>query len=127
LEKSLTAAQEFRDRALRGIAEARSHLQNGYLESAVSTAYYSCCYAIHSQLASRGIEASSHKQAGIQFRRLFIKSKKLPAQFSETWQQLSEWRMEADYDSSPDIDDPRAQELVQLAEEFITELLKIRD
>lgn len=127
MEKSLTASQEFRDRALRGIAEARSHLANEYLESAISTAYYSCFYAIHSQLAGRGTEASSHKQTGIQFRRLFIKSKKLPARFSETWQKLSEWRMEADYDSSPDIDGHRALELVELAEEFVKELLKIKD
>ncbi|MBI4374213.1 MAG: HEPN domain-containing protein [Deltaproteobacteria bacterium] len=125
MEKSLTAAQEFKDRALREIKEARSHLKNSYLESAVSTAYYSCFYAVHSQLARLGVEASSHKQAGIQFRRHFIKTKKLSVRFSEIWQKLSGWRMEVDYDSMPDVDDERAGELVMQAEEFVAELLKI--
>ena len=125
MEKSLKAAQEFKERALRSIKEAKTHLQNHFLESAVSTAYYGCFYAIHSRLAQSGIEVSSHKQVGIQFRRLYIKTKKLPVRFSTILQKLSEWRMGAVYDSAPDIDETRAAELVQLAGEFIATVLKI--
>jgi len=126
LEKSLKAAQEFKGRALRSIKEAKVHLKNHFLESAVSTAYYGCFYAIHSQLAQSGIEVSSHKQVGIQFRRLYIKTKKLPTRFSAILQKLSEWRMEVDYDSAPDIDAARAGELVSLAGEFVEELFRIQ-
>lgn len=123
MEKSLKAAEEYRERALREIKEARTHLENRFLESAVSTAYYSCFYAVHAQLARLGIEAGSHKQTGIEFRRHFIKNKKLPAKLSETWQKLSESRMEADYLAVPEIDLEKAKELIGLAEEFVAQVL----
>lgn len=123
MEKSLKAAQEYKDRAHREIKEAREHLKNHYLESAVSTAYYSCFYAVHSRLAEMGIEAGSHKEVGIRFRLHFIKTRRLPVALSETWQRLSDSRMDADYDPSPDIDPEKAGELVRLAEEFVEAVL----
>jgi hypothetical protein len=50
----------------------------------------------------------------------------MPVRFSEILQQLSEWRMEVDYDSAPDIDESMAGELVSLAGEFVEELFRIQ-
>lgn len=125
MEKSLKAAKDYDQRAHQSINEAKTHLQNGFLESAVSTSYYACFYAIHSQMTRLGVEVSSHKQVGIEFRRHFIQNKKLPIKFSETWQKLFQQRMEADYAPSPEIDSKEASNLVQLAEEFVTQILKV--
>lgn len=125
MEPSLTAAEEYKGRAVKAISEAKLHLENGFFETAVSTAYYACFYAVNARLARLGIEASSHKQVGIQFRRFFIRTKRLPAHFSETWQQLFKWRMEVDYAPVPRVDRARATQLLGLAEEFVTQTLAI--
>lgn len=124
MEKSLKSAAEYRNRALRSIEEAKCHLENRFLESAVSTAYYSCFYALHSAFSVLGIEVSSHKQTGIEFRRHFIRDKKMDPAFSKIWQQLSDWRMEVDYAPTPNITAGEAKTLVDEAERFVTEVLK---
>lgn len=120
----MKAAGEFKTRALSTVKEAKSHLQNGFLESAVSTAYYACFYAVSSRFSEMGVAVSSHKQAGIQFRRHFIMNKKMEVRFSETWQKLSDWRMEVDYSPTPDIDKAKAAELVLSAEKFVETVFK---
>jgi len=127
LEKSIDVAKDYQGRALRALQEAYTHLENRFLETSVSTAYYACYYAVYSRLAALGIKAASHKQVGIQFRRHFIKTKKLLPTFSDTWQKLFKWRMEVDYAPVPDINLEKATSLVQQAEEFVTSLLKIED
>lgn len=124
MEKSLKAAAEYRKRALRSIAEAHSHLKNNFLESAVSTAYYSCFYALHAVFSALGVALNSHKQVGIEFRRHFIRDKKMDPAFSKIWQRLSDWRMEVDYAPTPDITADEATTLVEEADRFVTEILK---
>ena len=124
MEKSLKIAKEYEERARRSVSEARHHLKEGFLETSVSTVYYACFYAVQAQMAKLGIEISSHKQAGIEFRRYFIGTKKLPSTFSATWQSLFDWRMEVDYDPVPGINREKAKELVALGEDFVKNLLQ---
>lgn len=122
MEKSLKEAKDYALRARKEIAETAAHLENGYLETALSTAYYSCFYAIHAKLAVLGVMASSHKQTGIEFRRHFIKTGLMDKKFSKTLALLSQWRETVDYTPLPDVDSKKAKELVALAEEFVTTL-----
>lgn len=94
------------------------------MESAVSTAYYSCFYAIHSKLAELGVLAKSHKQTGIEFRRYFIKTKQVDPKYSKVFKDLFEWRLIADYTALPPIDGEKAAQLVSTAEELVQVLLK---
>lgn len=126
MEKSLKEAEDYATRAKREIAEAKDHLQRGYLETAASTAYYSCFYAIHSQLARIGLPISSHKQAGIEFRRRFIRDGKLDKKYSRIWTELSKWRSTVDYTALPVIDNAKAKELVSMADDFVSALLNIQ-
>lgn len=126
MEKSLKEAKDYETRARREIAEAREHLKREFLETAASTAYYSCFYAIHAQLARLGIPVKSHKQAGIEFRRHFIRTNLLDKKYSQTWTELSKWRSTVDYTALPSIDKAKAKELVEIAEDFVTSLLNIK-
>ena len=125
MEKSLKEAEDYKTRALREIAEAKEHLHKKFLETAASTAYYSCFYAIHSQLARLGVLAKSQKQAGIEFRRHFVRTNKLDKKYSKIWTELSKWRLTADYIAIPVIDRTKAGALVEMAEDFVFTLLKI--
>ena len=124
MEKSLAEAKDYEERANREIAEATDHLQRGYLETAASTAYYSCFYAIHAKLAALGITTKSHKQVGIEFRRHFIKTGKMDKKFSNYWSLLFQWRSTVDYIALPSINEEKAKELVDMAKDFVTTLLK---
>lgn len=126
MEKSLKEAFDYETRAQREIAEAQEHLNRGFLETAASTAYYSCFYAIHSQLARLGVSAKSHKQAGIEFRRHFVRTKLLDKKYSKIWTELSKWRSTVDYTAIPLIDQAKAKELVAMAQDFIGALLQIK-
>ena len=95
------------------------------METALSTAYYSCFYAIHSKLALLGMMAKSHKQVGIEFRRHYIKTNLMAKRFSRTLALLAQWRETVDYVPLPQIDFPKAKELVTMAEEFVTTLLAL--
>ena len=126
MEKSLKEAQDYEIRARREIAEAREHLNKAFLETAASTAYYACFYAIHSQLARLGVLAGSHKQAGVEFRRHFILNNLLDKKYSRFWTELSKWRQTVDYTALPVIDEEKGKELVDMAEDFVMVLLKIK-
>lgn len=125
MEKSLKEGEEYETRARKEINEAKDHLKREFLETAVSTAYYSCFYAIHSQLARLGVLAKSHKQAGIEFRRHFVRTNKMDKKYSKIWTELSKWRLTADYVATPVIDQTKAENLVQMAEDFVSTLLNI--
>lgn len=126
MEKSLKEALDYETRARREIAEAQEHLKRGFLETAASTAYYSCFYTIHSQLAQLGVSAKSHKQAGIEFRRHFVRTKLLDKKYSKIWTELSKWRSTVDYTAIPLIDSSKASELVKMAQDFVETLLQIK-
>ncbi len=127
MEKSLKEALEYETRARKEIKEAKDHLKREFLETVVSTAYYSCFYAIHSQLARLGILAKSHKQAGIEFRRHFIRTNKMDKKYSKIWTELSKWRLTADYTAIPVIDKNKAAELLDQAGDFVDTLLVIKN
>lgn len=124
MEKSLKEAEDYEKRARKEIEETKDHLKREFLETAVSTAYYSCFYAIHSQLALLGVLARSHKQTGIEFRRHFIRTKKMDKRYSKIWTELSKWRLTADYTATPVINKSKATELVEQACDFIDALYK---
>lgn len=116
-------AESYRDRAQEALRSAQDALRDGHKETAVSRAYYACYYAIHSQLETSGETAGSHKQTGIRFRELFIKSGRLDKKYSVIYRELAEWRMDADYSPLPNITREKVAELVAAAQEFVSTLL----
>ncbi|MBI5299753.1 MAG: HEPN domain-containing protein [Deltaproteobacteria bacterium] len=126
MEKSIKAATDYETRAREAIKEAKMLLSQSFLDSTVSKSYYACFYAVHARLAALGILAGTHKQTGIQLRRHFIKTKLMETKYSDIFRELAKWRLIADYTALPPIDEKKAQELVAMAEDFVTTLLQIK-
>lgn len=113
----------FKQRSLEALQAARDAVGQSHLEAGVSRVYYACYYAIHSRLSAMGALPASHKQTGIRFRELFIKTGKLDKKFSDILTELSEWRMDVDYSPLPEITSEKAKELIAQAEMFVNALL----
>lgn len=113
----------YRARALEAIKSSEDALAQGHLETAVSRSYYACFYAVHSKLASLDLEATSHKQVGILFRRHFIANGKMAKRYNVIWEGLQKYRMDADYTPVPKIDPEKAQSLVNQAIDFVETLI----
>lgn len=126
MEKSLKEAADYKARAQKTIEEAKDQLMRDYLETAVNKAYYGCFYAIHSQMALLGIAAKSHKQVGIEFRRHFIKTKKMDEKYSKALASLFQWRSLVDYTATSVINQEQATKLVTMAADFVKTLLQIK-
>lgn len=116
-------ALAFEKKAREEIQVARDLLKDNHYDAAVSRAYYACFYAIHALLAEQGVEAASHKQTGIEFRRLFIKTGKLDKRYSDILEELSSSRMDADYDAFSVLDQEMTSSLLEQAENFVQTLL----
>lgn len=99
---------------------AGSHIHAG----AVSRAYYACFYAISYLLLQEGVETRTHKQLAIEFRKRFIKTGKLEKKFSRTLDRLFNARMISDYDATIDMDKIEVNSLIELSEEFVSEVFK---
>jgi len=98
---------------------AESHLYAG----AISRAYYACFYAVSLLLLQEGMEVKTHKQLGIEFRKRYIKTKKLDKRFSRILEQLFDARMLTDYDATINLEEKQVAHLIKLAEEFVSGIL----
>lgn len=124
--EAIEPAASYRARAEEALRSAHDALRDGHRETAISRAYYACYYAIHAQLEALGETAGSHKQTGIVFRALFIKSGRLGKKYSVIYRTLSESRMDADYSPTPNVTHAKAVELVAAAQDFVSALRTIK-
>ncbi len=105
---------------------AELQLAEGYLEGAISSAYYACFHAARAVLYSHGSMPTTHRGVMTEFQRLFVKSGAL----SETWSQiLGRQRVErqlADYSAyAREVTKSETAELVGDARRFVTEMARL--
>lgn len=110
----------YQERALEDIKAAEQLLGSQFDLAAISRAYYAVFYAITAALLANGTETRSHKQLGIQFRKQFIKTKKVAQKYSALLEELFQARQVADYDAIPEMDEAEVRHLVNVAREFVT-------
>lgn len=126
MEETVKLVYGYKRRALEEIKSARlladSHLHAG----AVSRAYYACFYAINYLLIQDGIDAKTHKQVAVEFRKKYIKTGLLDKKLSQILDQLFNTRMLSDYDAIIDLEPKRVTHLISLAETFVLEVIKIK-
>lgn len=101
-------------------------------DDAASRAYYAAFHVIGAILLSLGLHFSSHGQTIGAFNREFIKTGILSERFTRILQRLYNERQAGDYDiqskiecsdAKEDITD--ARELIQVCEEYLTQLYKV--
>lgn len=116
--------ESYRQRAREDLRAAEEMLASRFHLAAISRAYYALFYAATAILLEEGIVVHRHKQLGIEFRKHFIKTKKLPKKYSEILEELFQARQTADYDAIPEISETRVKELLEEAKDFVQTLLK---
>lgn len=109
-------------RAEEDIKAAKELLASKFPLAAVSRAYYAVFYASTAVLLMEGISVHRHKQLGIEFRKHFIKTKKIPSKYSQILEELFQARQAVDYDAIPEITPERVQELIESAHDFVNAL-----
>jgi uncharacterized protein (UPF0332 family) len=110
------------ERVQASLSAAESCLANGWLDSAVSRAYYALFQAAICALEQRGIRrrAWTHKGVHSDFVQLFVRRRKLvPASFAGALPSMLHLRHMADY-RQPGVSQPQAERAVRRAREFLT-------
>jgi len=117
--------EEYKQKALGEIKQVGKLFHEDALALCASRAYYAAFYAIKALLESIGVKTGSHKQTHVEFRKHFIKTKKLDKKFSAILTELFEVRSSADYDVHWATNKTFTEKIVKQAKELVTAVLDL--
>lgn len=103
------------------LSASRELLSLGFLEDAVSRAYYSAFHAAQALLLTEGQRPTTHRGVVTLFGLLVIKTGKLDRRFGRILTNLKDDRETGDYEVFSWLDRDTAQRAVEEAEEFLGE------
>ena len=112
-----TPAEEF-EHAERNLGETRFAVQNGYVSMGVRTLYYALFHYAKALIHDTGLYTSSHKQTGIQFRKLFVKERKVSGEVSDLFDELFDARQQADYGYFVDLTEEDMESYIRQVDAF---------
>jgi uncharacterized protein (UPF0332 family) len=85
------------EKANRTFEAAMLMVDNGHWESAANRLYYALFHAVNALLIHDGHQVNTHKGSHALFGQYYIKTGKLPRQYSSIYQKLEAIRDESDY------------------------------
>jgi len=103
---------------------AKVLLREGFIDDAISRAYYSMFHAASAVLLAEGITVDSHSALKTMFGLRFIKTGKIDPKYGRWLNRLKDERENGDYDIFTSFDHEDAQESINEAQEFIEEMKK---
>lgn len=109
-------------KAEESLNDARTLYNQGSLFACVSRLYYAAFYAVQAWLGGQGISYRKHSGVRSGFHQYLVRTGLLDSRWGEFYDQLFEDRTEADYNPSPTFDREYVGELLQKAEEFLSDL-----
>jgi uncharacterized protein (UPF0332 family) len=104
------------------LAEAKSLIEQGFLNGPANRLYYSCFYAVIALLAKEDITARKHNGVRTEFFKAFIKTGRLDNEFSKIYSNLMELRQENDYADFVEYDIEEIQHFVAQVERLINSI-----
>jgi len=103
---------------------ARSLLDGGFFDDAISRAYYAIFHAASAVLLSEEMTVESHSALKTVFGLRFIKTGRIDRRFGRILSRLKDDRENGDYDVFSDFNFQDAREAIEKAEEFLIEMKK---
>jgi uncharacterized protein (UPF0332 family) len=103
---------------------AKTLLREGFIDDAISRAYYSMFHAASAVLLSEGITVESHSALKTMFGLHLIKTGKIEKKYGQWLNKLKDERENGDYDIFTSFELEDAQNGVNEAEEFLEEMRK---
>lgn len=101
---------------------AKTLLREGFIDDAISRAYYSMFHAASAVLLSEGITVESHSALKTMFGLHFIKAGKIDKKFGRWLNKLKDERENGDYDIFTSFDREDAENGIDETEEFLEEM-----
>jgi uncharacterized protein (UPF0332 family) len=103
---------------------AKTLLREGFIDDAISRAYYSMFHAASAVLLSKGITVESHSALKTMFGLHLIKTGKIEKKYGQWLNKLKDERENGDYDIFTSFELEDAKNGVNEAEEFLEEMRK---
>jgi uncharacterized protein (UPF0332 family) len=103
---------------------AKTLLREGFIDDAISRAYYSMFHAASAVLLSEGITVESHSALKTMFGLHLIKTGKIEKKYGQWLNKLKDERENGDYDIFTSFELEDAKNGVNEAEEFLEEMRK---
>ena len=107
------------ERANETLLEVKSHLDNGFWNTAINRMYYACYYAVSALLVKNNVEVNSHAGVRQQFGQLYVKPGIIDRDLGKHFTELFEKRNRGDYNDFIDFDESEALELFPKTVELI--------
>ena len=101
---------------------AKVLLREGFIDDAISRAYYGVFHAASAVLLAEGITVDSHSALKTMFGLHFIKTGKIDKKYGRWLNRLKDERENGDYDIFTSFDREDAENSITEAEEFIQEM-----
>lgn len=111
--------QALLDKAQRSMNAAKSLLEQGFYDFAVSRAYYAMFYVAEALLDREGLAFSSHAAVISAFGQYLARPGKVPAQYHRQLIDAQAQRTRADYDPQPNLSEQDAEILINQAQSFL--------
>lgn len=106
------------------IDAAKVLLKEGFIDDAISRAYYCMFHAASAVLLAEGITVDSHSALKTMFGLHLIKTAKIDKKYGRWLNRLKDERENGDYDIFTSFNHEDAQESIDEAAEFIEEMMK---
>jgi uncharacterized protein (UPF0332 family) len=114
----------FISKANENLGAAKLLLGRRYFNKTVSIAYYSFFEAARAALVTQKLTAKTHSGILTLFDISFVKKRKIPARLSKFFHMVKNAREEADYEIFKKFTKEEAEEIVKMAEEFVSYIAK---
>ena len=104
------------------IEAAKTLLEDGYLDDAISRAYYSMFHAASAVLLSEGLTVKSHSALKNTFGLHFVKTGRIDKRYARALNKLKDERENGDYDIYTSFEDEDAVIAIEEAKHFLKEM-----
>lgn len=104
------------------LGAAKALLREGFIDDAISRAYYCMFHAASAVLLAEGITVDSHSALKTMFGLRLIKTEKIDQKYGRWLNRLKDERENGDYDIFTSFDREDAENSITEAEEFIQEM-----
>lgn len=107
------------DNAYGTLNEIRTHIENGFYNTAVNRMYYACYYAASALLVANKVVTKSHEGVKQMFSFHFVKTGKVSEEYGKFYSRLFEKRTKGDYEDLFDNDLAVCEEYFPKTEDFV--------
>ena len=107
------------DNAYGTLNEIRTHIENGFYNTAVNRMYYACYYAASALLVANKVVTKSHEGVKQMFSFHVVKTGKVSDEYGQFYSRLFEKRTKGDYEDLFDNDLAVCEEYFPKTEDFV--------